>query len=112
MYRFLGLLGAFLIGVILGLSLDGSAESRSRYQPSGILVDLFNDDLVTVYLTGNVEVVLNHLPGDRKPFGIYKSRHVPIQFEISLIKPREFEIKERDQSRENEKDSIQENVER
>ncbi len=81
-----------LLGLLVGAGLIGYAGRT--HEPSGVLVDLFNEDSITLDLEGNFDIVLNHFPADRKPSGTYKARRIPLIIRLKVIKPREWNYKE------------------
>ncbi len=89
-----------LLGLLVGVGLIGYAGRK--YEPSGVLVDLFNEDSITMDLEGNFDIVLNHFPADRKPSGSYKARRIPLIIRLKVIKPREWNYLENGKTKESE----------
>ncbi|GAG32379.1 unnamed protein product [marine sediment metagenome] len=85
----------------MGAGLIGYAGGK--YEPSGPLVDMFNEDSITLDLEGNFDIVLNHYPADRKPSGTYKARRIPLIFRLKIIKPREWNYIENGKTKEEKK---------
>ena len=91
-----------LLGLLVGAGLIGYAGRKN--EPSGALVDMFNEDSITLDLEGNFDIVLNHFPADRKPSGTYKARRIPLIFRLKIIKPREWDYLENGKTKESEKE--------
>jgi len=90
-----------LLGLLVGAGLIGYAGRK--YEPSGVLVDMFNQDSITMDLEGNFDIVLNHYPSDRKPSGSYKARRIPLIIRLKVIKPREWNYLENGKTQKREK---------
>jgi len=90
-----------LLGLLVGAGLIGYAGRK--YEPSGVLVDLFNQDSITMDLEGNFDIVLNHFPSDRKPSGAYKARRIPLIIRLKVIKPREWNFTKNGETKESKK---------